>query len=98
MNRTIEALAGSFAAVEDVEALVLAGSTTSGLADAGSDHDLYAYTREAVPLEFRALVNDNYRRAPRPATVSAAALPPGLPLLSSACPPIDRKSVCRERV
>ena len=54
MNRTIEELAASFATVESVEALVLAGSTTSGLADEGSDYDLYAYTREAVPLEFRA--------------------------------------------
>ena len=27
---------------------------TSGLADEGSDYDLHAYTREAVPLEFRA--------------------------------------------
>jgi hypothetical protein len=54
MNRTIEALAASFATVESVEALVLAGSMTSGLADEGSDYDLYAYTREVVPLEFRA--------------------------------------------
>ena len=49
MNRTIEALAASFATVEGVEALVLAGSMTSGLADEGSDYDLYAYTREVVP-------------------------------------------------
>jgi hypothetical protein len=27
---------------------------TSGLTDEGSDYDLHAYTREAVPLEFRA--------------------------------------------
>ena len=53
MNRTIEALAASFATAAGVEALVLAGSMTSGLADAESDYDLYAYTREAVPLEFR---------------------------------------------
>jgi hypothetical protein len=54
MNRTIEDLAASFATLEGVEALVLAGSMTSGLADEGSDYDLHAYTREAVPLEFRA--------------------------------------------
>jgi hypothetical protein len=54
MNRTIEDLAASFATLEGVEALVLAGSMTSGLADEGSDYDLRAYTREAVPLEFRA--------------------------------------------
>jgi predicted nucleotidyltransferase len=54
MNRTIEDLAASFATSEGVEALVLAGSMTSGLADEGSDYDLHAYTREAVPLEFRA--------------------------------------------
>jgi hypothetical protein len=54
MNRTIHELAASFAPLESVEALVLAGSTTTGLADEGSDYDLYAYTREAVPVEFRA--------------------------------------------
>jgi hypothetical protein len=54
MNRMIEDLVASFATVEGVEAFVLAGSITSGLADEGSDYDLHAYTREAVPLEFRA--------------------------------------------
>jgi hypothetical protein len=37
MNRTIHELVASFATVEGVEALVLAGFTTSGLADEGSD-------------------------------------------------------------
>jgi len=54
MHRTIHELAASFATVEGVEALVLAGSMSTGLADEGSDYDLYVYTREAVPLEFRA--------------------------------------------
>ena len=54
MHRTIDEIAASFATLEGVEALVVAGSTTTGLADEGSDHDLYAYTREPVPLEFRA--------------------------------------------
>ena len=54
MNRTIEDLAASFAILEGVEALVLAGSMTSGLTDECSDYDLHSYTREAVPLEFRA--------------------------------------------
>jgi hypothetical protein len=54
MNRTIEDLAASFATSQGVEALVLAGSMTSGLPDEGCDYDLHAYTREAVPLEFRA--------------------------------------------
>jgi predicted nucleotidyltransferase len=52
--RTINELAASFAKLEGVEALVLAGSTATGLADGGSDYDLYAYTRETVPVEFRA--------------------------------------------
>jgi hypothetical protein len=52
--RTIIELAASFAKLEGVEALVLAGSTATGLADEGSDYDLYAYTRETVPVEFRA--------------------------------------------
>jgi hypothetical protein len=54
MNRTIEDLAASFAILEGVEALVLAGSMTSGLADEGSDYDLHAYTRAPLPLELRA--------------------------------------------
>jgi predicted nucleotidyltransferase len=53
MNRTIEELAANFAEMEDVEALVLAGSAATGLADEWSDYDLYAYTRGAVPIEFR---------------------------------------------
>jgi predicted nucleotidyltransferase len=52
--RTINELAASFAKREGVEALVLAGSAATGLADEGSDYDLYAYTRETVPVEFRA--------------------------------------------
>jgi hypothetical protein len=43
MNRTIEDLAASFATLEGVEALVLAGSMTSGLADEGSDYDLQCW-------------------------------------------------------
>jgi nucleotidyltransferase-like protein len=52
--RTINELAASFARLEGVEALLLAGSTATGLADEQSDYDLYAYTRETVPVEFRA--------------------------------------------
>src|ERR1700730_14428013 len=47
-------LGRKLATSQGVEALVLAGSVTSGLTDEGSDYDLHAYTREAVPLEFRA--------------------------------------------
>jgi predicted nucleotidyltransferase len=54
MNRTIEDLAENFAELEDVEALVLAGSAANGLADEWSDYDLYAYTRGVVPIDFRA--------------------------------------------
>jgi hypothetical protein len=50
MNRTIRELAASFAAVESVEALALAGSMSAGLADEWSDYDLYAYTRDTVPV------------------------------------------------
>src|SRR6516225_5340926 len=54
MNRTINEFSASFAKREGVEALVLAGSAVTGFADEESDYDLYAYTREAVPVEFRA--------------------------------------------
>src|SRR5580704_10325557 len=52
--RTINELAASFAKRDGVEALVLAGSAATGLADEESNYDLYAYTRETVPVEFRA--------------------------------------------
>jgi hypothetical protein len=54
MNRTINELAAGFAKREGVEVLVLGGSAATNLADEESDCDLYAYTREAVPVEFRA--------------------------------------------
>jgi hypothetical protein len=54
MNHTIEELAANFAEFDDVEALVLAGSAATGLADEWFDYDLYAYTRGVVPIEFRA--------------------------------------------
>jgi predicted nucleotidyltransferase len=54
MNRNIEELAANFAELEEVEALVLAGSAATGLTDEWSDYDLYAYTRGVVPIEFRA--------------------------------------------
>ena len=74
MNRTIEDLAASFATSQGVEALVLAGSMTSGLADEGSDYDLHAYTREAVPLEFRArLLTAQQSATPAPCRKLCAA-------------------------
>jgi hypothetical protein len=54
MNRTVDELAANFAELEEVEALVLAGSAATGLTDEWSDYDLYAYTRGVVPIEFRA--------------------------------------------
>ena len=52
MNRTIEDLAASFATSQGVEALVLAGSMTSGFADEGSDYDLLGRIRliKKLPL------------------------------------------------
>jgi hypothetical protein len=46
-------LAASFAALPQVEAVVLGGSLSSGTADAASDIDLYVYTRAEIPLESR---------------------------------------------
>jgi predicted nucleotidyltransferase len=46
-------IAASYAPLPEVEAVALAGSLTSGAADARSDLDLYVYTREEVPLQAR---------------------------------------------
>ncbi len=47
------AIAERYGKVPEVEAVVLAGSLTSGVADRGSDIDLYVYTRAEIPLEAR---------------------------------------------
>jgi hypothetical protein len=56
-------LAELFAPLPQVAAVALAGSQLSGTWDAGSDLDLYIYTRAEVPLEFRAALAER-RAAP----------------------------------
>jgi len=52
--RIAERLAGRFASLPQVEAVALAGSRTSEIADGDSDIDLYVYVTEDIPLETRA--------------------------------------------
>jgi hypothetical protein len=47
-------LAAGFSAVPDVEAVALGGSLSTGMADAGSDVDLYVYAPAPPPLAARA--------------------------------------------
>jgi hypothetical protein len=65
MNRTIEELAANFAELEAVEALVLAGSAATGLADEWSDYDLYANTRggsaDRVPSQITEASGSSFR-------------------------------------
>jgi hypothetical protein len=56
-------LGGVYAALPMVEAVVLAGSRTSGLRDQTSDIDLYVYSHEPIPIEERARVAAGTRRA-----------------------------------
>lgn len=49
-------VAQAYAGLAEVQAIALAGSLTSGSADAGSDIDLYVYAREAVPMCARAAI------------------------------------------
>lgn len=46
-------VAARFAQHPDIEAVVLAGSVAVGIADERSDFDVYVYSRNAVPVEFR---------------------------------------------
>lgn len=46
-------IADEYGALPAVEAVAIAGSQTTGLADAGSDIDLYVYSREPLPLATR---------------------------------------------
>ena len=50
----IETLAGEFARLPGVKAVVLSGSRGSGRSDAGSDIDLYVYAEPEPPRELRA--------------------------------------------
>ncbi|MCW5850820.1 MAG: DUF4037 domain-containing protein [Anaerolineae bacterium] len=49
-----QAVADLFAALPQVEAVALAGSQTTGVAEPGSDLDLYVYSREPVSVADRA--------------------------------------------
>ncbi len=49
-------IANAYAALSHVEAVVLAGSQTTGIADSGSDLDLYIYTHTALSLADRRMV------------------------------------------
>ena len=56
-------VAGEFASLPQVEAVALAGSRTSELADAESDVDLYVYVTEDIPLDERTRIAAGSRRA-----------------------------------
>ena len=47
-------IAARYSVLPQVEAVALAGSQTSGMADQGSDLDIYVYVREEIPVRVRA--------------------------------------------
>lgn len=58
-------LSGLFSDLPAVEAVVLGGSHSAGLADAGSDLDLYVYSRSDVPLASRRSIVEVFGGASR---------------------------------
>jgi predicted nucleotidyltransferase len=56
-------VAGEFASLPQVEAVVVSGSHTSEFADSRSDIDLYVYVTEDIPLELRAKIAKGSPRA-----------------------------------
>jgi len=56
-------IASRFAAIREVEAVVLAGSQSSPFADDQSDVDLYVYASEIVPTSLRAEIARGARRS-----------------------------------
>ncbi len=49
-------VANRYSELEQVEAVVIAGSQSTGAADQGSDIDLYVYTRAEIPVSERARI------------------------------------------
>jgi hypothetical protein len=62
-HETALRLAGAYSAMPAVEAVVLAGSRTSGLGDPTSDIDLYVHSREPVSLKEREEVASGSKRS-----------------------------------
>ncbi|OCL27601.1 DUF4037 domain-containing protein [Orenia metallireducens] len=54
------ALVDDFSKHELVEGIMLAGSRTTGNFDKDSDYDLYIYSKQEVPLEFREEIAEKY--------------------------------------
>ena len=52
-NLRSQELASQVSMLDDVEAVILGGSTSTGMTDEYSDCDLYVYTREAINPELR---------------------------------------------
>ncbi len=53
-------LVSKFSALEQVDAIMLAGSRGSGQADSYSDYDLYVYLNSALSVEQRKLITDQH--------------------------------------
>src|SRR5258708_1746078 len=52
----IDGVVSAYAALSQVQAVVLGGSRATGVWDEESDWDLYVYVRESIPLAQRAAV------------------------------------------
>ena len=60
MNKLVESLVKDLSSLNEIDAILLAGSHGSNTYDENSDYDLYVYSNSQVPLEKRIKITDKY--------------------------------------
>ena len=60
MNKTIKNLLNDFSKISEIEAILLAGSHSTGTVDKNSDYDIYIYSNSQIPIHKRKSITDKY--------------------------------------
>ncbi len=60
MNKELEAIVNEFKKLDEVDAVLLAGSKTVGFTDDMSDYDIYIYQNKAIDLQKRKEIAGNF--------------------------------------
>ena len=60
MNKNVDNLLNDFSKIPEIEAILLAGSHSTGTNDKNSDYDVYIYSYSSIPIAKRKLITDRY--------------------------------------